>query len=55
MTDTELDALARKAYAAYGKVTGNKNHQGNPMPEFDNLGEMIQDAWRAAVAAVRES
>jgi hypothetical protein len=53
VTDEErqLDEFARKAYEAYGKVTGYKNYEGNPMPAFDDLGETIQDAWRAAAQA----
>lgn len=44
--------LARVAYDAYGHSTGGKNYQGNPMPEFDDLGEGIQAAWAAAANAV---
>jgi hypothetical protein len=42
------DELARAAYSAYGESTGHKNYQGNPMPDFDDLGDAIQNAWRAA-------
>lgn len=42
------EELARKAYAAYGAVTGGKNYQGLPMPAFDALGEQIRGAWVAA-------
>lgn len=45
-----LDMLARQTYTAYGEVTGFKNHRGEPMPEFDDLGETIQRAWRVATA-----
>src|SRR6185312_9885623 len=45
-------ARARIAYAAYGRMTGNKNFRGEPMPEFDALPENIQHAWIAAAAAV---
>lgn len=48
----DLDRLARTAYAAYGGTTDHKNYQGLPMPEFDDLGERIQEAWRNAVASV---
>lgn len=48
---TPVDPLqrARDAYQRYGAVTGFKNFQGNPMPEFSDLGEKIQQAWVAAV------
>jgi hypothetical protein len=46
------DELARKAYAAYGESTGNKNFRGEPMPTFDALPDAIKTAWRAACEAV---
>lgn len=55
ITEKELDWLARQAYRAYGQVTGFKNYQGNPMPDFNDLGETIQRAWRAAAKQVAES
>jgi hypothetical protein len=50
MTDTE--DLARLAYRAYGETTDFKNFRGDPMPEWENLGDRIQSAWIAAVTAV---
>lgn len=44
--------LAQVAYAAYGESTGGKTFDGRPMPEWDDLGEGIQRAWREAAAAV---
>jgi hypothetical protein len=44
--------LARKAYEAYGRVTGGKNYQGLPMPAWPDLPEQIQEAWDAAAGAV---
>lgn len=49
MNDTEL---AKIAYQGYGETTGFKNFQGQPMPEWKDLGEKIQNAWIAAVGAV---
>lgn len=40
--------VAQEAYRAYGEVTDFKNFQGNPMPEWGDLPDTIQDAWRAA-------
>jgi hypothetical protein len=51
-TMEDITELAKRAYTAYGSVTGFKNYQGNPMPEWDNLGETIQAAWCAAVRNV---
>ncbi|WP_329214776.1 hypothetical protein OG352_05135 [Streptomyces sp. NBC_01485] len=44
--------LARTAYAAYGEATGGLNYQGLPMPDFNDLGDTIQQAWIAAATAV---
>jgi hypothetical protein len=52
MTD-EPTQLARTAYRAYGETTDFKNFRGEPMPEWDNLGDRIQAAWVAATEAVR--
>lgn len=54
MTDTDDHTLmAKLAYVAYGRTTGFKNFQGNPMPAFNDLGDTIQAAWKAAALAVR--
>ncbi len=49
---SDIDHLAREAYDAYGEVTDHKNYRGEPMPLWKDLGEKIQDAWRAAAARV---
>lgn len=38
-------------YESYGRVTGFKNFQGNPMPEWDDLTDTIKSAWAAAADA----
>jgi len=48
----DLEDLARMAYRAYGETTDFKNYQGLPMPTWDDLGERIQTAWRAAAESV---
>ena len=40
--------LAERSYTSYGQVTGFKNFNGDPMPEFDKLPKTIQKAWIAA-------
>lgn len=40
--------LAKKAYSKYALVTNFKNFRGEPMPEFDDLPELIQQAWMEA-------
>ncbi len=40
---------ARQAYAAYADSAGGKNFRGEPMPEWLQLPEAIQNAWIAAV------
>lgn len=42
-----LEDVARAVYAAYGETTGHKNYQGDPMPEWADLGDTIQQAWLA--------
>lgn len=41
--------IAESAYKAYAVSTGNKNYQGNQMPEFSALPRPIQIAWEVAV------
>lgn len=44
--------MALEAYRAYGEVTDFKNFGGDPMPDYENLPEKIQKAWRTAAAKV---
>lgn len=48
----DLTELAKLGYRAYGETTDFKNYQGNPMPEWEDLGEKIRSAWVAATAAI---
>lgn len=48
----DIEMIAKQAYAAYGKVTDFKNFRGEPMPEWEDLPQKIQEAWRAAVSRV---
>lgn len=50
--NTEFGFLAQQAYRAYGEKTGFKNFQGNPMPAFHDLPEIIQEAWKGAAREV---
>jgi hypothetical protein len=49
---TNTIEIAKKAYAAYGVSTGNKNFRGEEMPTWDALPEAIRNAWVAATEAV---
>ena len=49
-----IEELAKDAYIAYGKSTGNKNYRGLKMPSWDNLTPAIREAWKAAVFSVLE-
>ncbi|NEA22602.1 hypothetical protein [Actinomadura bangladeshensis] len=51
-TVPDVDRLARTAYDAYGETTDHLNFRGEPMPAWEDLGEQIQNAWRAAARAV---
>jgi hypothetical protein len=42
--------LAQGSYEAYAEATGGKTFDGRDMPAWENLGEKIQGAWRAAAA-----
>ncbi|MEI5522550.1 hypothetical protein WB388_18265 [Streptomyces brasiliscabiei] len=46
--------LAQYAYAAYGASTNHRTHDGRQMPEWEELGDRIQQAWVAAAAAVAQ-
>lgn len=41
------DGLAKGAYLAYGRSTGNKNFRGEEMPKWEDLPEAIRTAWVA--------
>jgi hypothetical protein len=47
----DLIALAREAYQAYGRTTGNRDYQGLPMPEWDGMTPTIRSAWINSVEA----
>ena len=44
--------IAKSAYLAYSASTENKNYQGNPMPNFEDLPERIRLAWECSVRQV---
>jgi hypothetical protein len=50
----DMTELAKRAYEAYGNVTDHKNHRGEPMPAWEDLGEKIQAAWVAAAQQVAD-
>ena len=46
------EALAVRAYMAYGESTVGLNYQGKPMPQWVDLSDAIRSAWIAAAVAV---
>jgi hypothetical protein len=42
-------------YQAYGRVTNFKNFQGNPMPEWGDLPDIIKLAWETVATAKDQS
>lgn len=46
--------LAETAYAAYGRATNHLNSEGDPIPAWEQLGNRLQRAWRAAATAARQ-
>ncbi len=53
MGANEAYQLARLAYNAYGRVRAWTAVDGSAMPAWSQQREDIQDAWVAAVVAVR--
>jgi hypothetical protein len=52
MTHPSPVELAKASYAAYGEATENRNYQGLPMPDWENLGDRVQKAWIAAAGSI---
>ena len=50
LTDAEL---AREAFNAYGAAVEWKNVAGNPMPDWNSVGDRVRGAWIAAACRVR--
>jgi hypothetical protein len=48
----DWQAIAEKAYEAYGNTVGWKNFAGQAMPPFKDLPPTIQTAWEAACRAI---
>jgi hypothetical protein len=52
MARYDAGALGRVAFDAYGETTGGLTHDGRPIPQWEDLGEAVQQAWIAAATAV---
>jgi hypothetical protein len=50
----DVGSAAKRAYNAYGEKAGWLNHAGNPMPNWDGLGDSIRDSWRAAAEELNQ-
>lgn len=51
MNNAPVEQIAYETYAAH---QGWKNHEGNPIPPWDEQREDIKAAWRAAIMAALE-
>ncbi|NJR37745.1 MAG: hypothetical protein HC781_01565 [Leptolyngbyaceae cyanobacterium CSU_1_4] len=47
-----IDRLAMRAYHAYGAANDYRNYQGLPLPEWQQLPESVQNAWKNSVQSV---
>lgn len=50
--EEELAQLASVAYKNYGKVADFKNFKGDPLPEWENLTQKTQEAWKGVVLSL---
>lgn len=48
MDDSDIIDLGQLGYMTYGRETGFRTFDGRPMPAWEDLGDTIQAAWRAA-------
>ncbi|MFB4424807.1 hypothetical protein C5F59_027475 [Streptomyces sp. QL37] len=46
--------LGRAAYRAYGEATGGLNVRGEQLPDWDDLGGVVQHAWLCAAQEVEQ-
>jgi hypothetical protein len=46
--------IGRIAYQAYANNVDNISYHGNPLPKWEDLGKIAQDAWRHAAVAVSQ-
>lgn len=45
--------LAQVAFDAYAKNKGGKTYDNKPIPKWEDVGEDVKRAWRAAAEAVK--
>ena len=56
MPDIDLwRRLGQLAYETYRQSRAERTFDGQPIPEWDEVGEGIQDGWMAAAMAVRRA
>ncbi|MGW1814074.1 hypothetical protein ACWCQM_11010 [Streptomyces sp. NPDC002125] len=46
--------LGQAAYRAYGEATGGLNVRGEALPDWDDLGGVVQHAWLCAALEVEQ-
>lgn len=47
-----LVELAQRAYAVYGEAVGGVNVRGEPLPDWTDLGDTVQQGWIAVADQV---
>jgi len=53
MPKQTLQTIAQQAYEAYGTSLSWTNFQGGPLPQWDDLPELVQSAWvRGSYSAI---
>ena len=46
-----MPTLGETAFNAYVTVMGGRTHDGQPVPAWDDLGDLVRAAWQAAAGA----
>lgn len=55
ISEEQVSELAKLGFEAYGKSTGGLTWDGKPIPPWENVGEKVQAAWKAATKVIAET